>query len=134
MAEYAVLVERNAAVAGKVGIKFAQRCDAIAQAAGASGFSWSVRADRQSVNAAFHQLPQRQIDHPLPFDPALADERFAFDAQCKVALAGGVIAPVTTMLFAVVGQLDPGWRKRRIEPGEHFGRHGTGFLDVHWPI
>src|SRR5688572_13716922 len=35
------------------------------------------------------------------------------------------------MLFAVVGQVDMGRRKRRIEPPQHFGCNGSGSGVVH---
>ena len=48
-----------------------------------------------------------------------------------MAFARGIVAAVPAMLFAVVGQLEPSWRKRRVEALKHFGCDRTGFLGVH---
>src|SRR5260221_6840380 len=90
-------------------------------------------SDRQRVDSALHQGTERRIDHPLSFDTILSGEGRAFDGQGEVALAGGIVATVTAVLLAVVRQLDPRRRKRRIEKAEHFGRDRTGFSSVHWP-
>jgi hypothetical protein len=35
------------------------------------------------------------------------------------------------MLLAVVNEIEARWRKRRVEPRQHFSRDRTGFLGVH---
>lgn len=85
------------------------------------------------MDSLAHELAQRRIDHPLPLDTRLAFKKRAFDAQREVAFAGGVVAGVSPMLFAVVDKFDPGGRERRIEPPEHLARDRSGFLSVHCP-
>src|SRR3954471_11253202 len=80
-----------------------------------------------------HQVAERGIDHPLPFDTALAGEGRTFDRKAEVAFARGIVAAVAAVLFAVVVKIDRSRRKRRVEAGEHFSRDRTGFSGVHWP-
>src|SRR4029079_11905917 len=93
--------------------------------------SRSSCSDRQRVNSRLHQVAERRIDHPLPLHTALPHEGRAFDPQREVAFAGGVVAAVAAMLFAVVDQFDAARRKRRAEAGKHFRRDRTGFSSVH---
>ena len=58
-----------------------------------------------------HKVPERGIDHSLPFDTVLAREGWGFDAQAEMAFAGRVVTAVPPMLLAVVGEFDPAWAK-----------------------
>ena len=81
-----------------------------------------------------HQVAERGIDHSLAFDTVLAREGRAFDAQAEMAFAGRVVAAVAAVLLAVVGELDPRRRKRRVEPAEHFSRDRSGFSGRSWRL
>ena len=80
-----------------------------------------------------HQIAERCIDQSLPIDSVLSDKNRTFDAQLEVAFAFRIVAAVTAMLLALVDELYPGWRKRRIEPAKHFSCDRTGSLCVHLP-
>lgn len=83
------------------------------------------------MDALLHEVAERGVDQPLPLDPRFAAECGAFDGQAEVAFPRGIMAAVPAMLLAVVGQLDPRWMKRRIEPPEHFSCDRTGSRGAH---
>src|SRR5690349_9140338 len=83
------------------------------------------------MDSDVHEIAKRSIDHPLPLDTVLAPERRAFDPQREVALAGRIVAAVAAMLLAIVNKVEARWRKRRVQPCQHFGRDRTSFLGVH---
>src|SRR6476646_1219611 len=87
--------------------------------------------DRQCVDALVHQVAERGIDHPLALDTRFAGEGGAFDRQAEVTFPGGIVAAVPAVLLAVVGELEPIRRQRRIEPAQHFARNRAGSRGVH---
>ncbi len=78
------------------------------------------------MDALVHQLAERGIDRALALDPVHAGKGGAFDHQAEMALAGGIVAAVAAMLFAVVDQMDAGRGERRAEATFDIGRDGTG--------
>ena len=83
------------------------------------------------MDALPHQVSERGIDEPLPFDAAFAGERGAFDNQAEMTLAGGIVTAVPAVLLAVVDELDPRRRKRRIEPSQHLACDRPSSFGVH---
>src|SRR5689334_16764302 len=85
------------------------------------------------MDSGVHQLAQRRINHPLPFDTVLSFEGGTLDGQREVALACRIVAAVATMLLAVVAEFDRRRLERRVEAARHFGRDRSGSLSVHCP-
>lgn len=83
------------------------------------------------MDAGLHEVAQGGVNHPLPLHAVLADELGALDEQAEVAFARGIVTAVTTMLLAIVDELYPRGRKRRIEACKHFSRDWTGSLGIH---
>jgi hypothetical protein len=48
-----------------------------------------------------------------------------------MAFAFRIVAAVAAMLLAVVDELNPAGRKRRVEPAEHFSRNWSSSLVAH---
>lgn len=83
------------------------------------------------MDSRVHEIAERGIDHPLPFDTAFPGECGAFEPQREMALACRVVAGVSAMLLTVIDELDPRRGKCRVEPREHFSRDRSDGLGVH---
>ena len=78
------------------------------------------------MDSFLHQLAERGIDQPLARNPRLAGEGGAFDRQRKVRFAPPIVPGMAAMMVAFVDQRQGGGDKRSVEPGQHFGRDGSG--------
>ena len=83
------------------------------------------------MDSGIHEIAERRINHALPFHTTPARECRAFDVQREMAFAFRVVAAVAAMLLAVVDELNPAGRKRRVEPAEHFSRNWSSSLVAH---
>ena len=83
------------------------------------------------MDALVEQIAQGLVDQPLPLDARLAGKGGAFDHQAEMTFPGGIVTAVAAVRLAIVDQLDPAGRKRRVEPPEHFTRDRTGGWSVH---
>jgi hypothetical protein len=78
------------------------------------------------MDALVHQLAERGIDGALALDPGEAGEGGAFDGKGKMAFTRGIVAAVTAMLFAVIGEFEVGRVQRCRQAAGHFGGDRAG--------
>lgn len=77
------------------------------------------------MDSFLHQIAERGIDQSLACDPRLPNKGCAFDRQRKVRFAAPIVPGMAAVMVAFVDQRHGGGIKRRVEPGQHFGRDGS---------
>ena len=83
------------------------------------------------MDSRLHEVAKGCIDHSLPLHTVHPGKERTFNVKAEVAFARRIIAAMPPMLLAVVSEGEAGWRKRRVEPREHFSRDGSGGSSVH---
>jgi len=73
-----------------------------------------------------HQVAKRCIYLSLAIHPAEARERWAFDRQCEMAFAAGVVAGVADVLVTLILKVEAGRGEGSGQPLDHFAGDRSG--------
>lgn len=78
------------------------------------------------MHAFAHQIAERGVDFPLPFDTAQPREGRTFDNEGEVTFAARIMACMADMQVALILEIEAGRRQRCDQPLDHFAGDRSG--------